>query len=167
MTLAPPPALALRDSFASALPELAQPWEAAPAPDPRVVVVNAALAAELGLPPSWLDGEQAANFFTGNDLHGGATAVAQAYAGHQFGVYVPRLGDGRALLLGELRHADGRWRDIHLKGSGPTPFSRGGDGFAAVGPMLREFLISEALHHLGIPTTRSLAVVGTGRTIRR
>jgi uncharacterized protein YdiU (UPF0061 family) len=93
--------------------------------------------------------------------------VAQAYAGHQFGVFVPRLGDGRALLLGELADANGRLRDLHLKGSGPTPFSRGGDGRAAVGPMLREYLVSEAMHALGIPSTRSLAVVGTGRTVLR
>ena len=89
----------------------------------------------------------------------GATPVAQAYAGHQFGGFVPRLGDGRALLLGELVDADGRLRDIHLKGSGATPFARGGDGLAAVGPMLREYIVSEAMHALGVPTTRSLAVV--------
>ena len=93
--------------------------------------------------------------------------MAQAYAGHQFGGYVPRLGDGRALLLGELVDADGRLRDLHLKGSGRTPFARGGDGLAAVGPMLREYVVSEAMHALGIPTTRSLAVVATGRQVHR
>src|SRR5439155_16704469 len=93
--------------------------------------------------------------------------VAQAYAGHQFGQFAPRLGDGRALLLGEVVGADGRLRDVHLKGSGPTPFARGGDGLAAVGPMLREYVVSEAMHALGIPTTRSLAVVATGRPVRR
>jgi uncharacterized protein YdiU (UPF0061 family) len=93
--------------------------------------------------------------------------VAQAYAGHQFGGYNPRLGDGRALLLGELVDADGRVRDLHLKGSGRTPFSRGGDGLAAVGPMLREYVISEAMHALGVPTTRALAVVATGRPVYR
>jgi protein adenylyltransferase len=97
----------------------------------------------------------------------GAAPVAQAYAGHQFGGYVPRLGDGRALLLGELVDADGRVRDIHLKGSGATPFARGGDGLAAVGPMMREYVVSEAMHALGVPTTRSLAVVGTGRPVQR
>jgi uncharacterized protein YdiU (UPF0061 family) len=97
----------------------------------------------------------------------GAAPVAQAYAGHQFGGLVPRLGDGRALLLGELSDDRGRVRDIHLKGSGPTPFARGGDGFAAVGPMLREYVVSEAMHALGVPTTRSLAVVGTGRPVHR
>jgi uncharacterized protein YdiU (UPF0061 family) len=93
--------------------------------------------------------------------------VAQAYAGHQFGGFAPRLGDGRALLLGEIVGADGRLRDLHLKGSGRTPFARGGDGLAAVGPMLREYVVSEAMHALGIPTTRSLAVVATGRPVRR
>jgi uncharacterized protein YdiU (UPF0061 family) len=103
----------------------------------------------------------------GTDVPAGATPVAQAYAGHQFGGYNPRLGDGRALLLGELVGSDGRLRDLHLKGSGRTPFSRGGDGLAAVGPMLREYVVSEAMHALGIPTTRSLAVVATGRQVRR
>ena len=103
----------------------------------------------------------------GNLVPAGATPVAQAYAGHQFGGFVPRLGDGRALLLGELADTDGRPRDLHLKGSGRTPFARGGDGLAAVGPMLREYVVSEAMHALGIPTTRSLAVVATGRQVRR
>ncbi len=91
----------------------------------------------------------------------------QAYAGHQFGGYVPRLGDGRALLLGELVDGAGRRRDLHLKGSGPTPFARGGDGKAAVGPMLREYVIGEAMHALGIPTSRALAVLGTGERVVR
>jgi uncharacterized protein YdiU (UPF0061 family) len=103
----------------------------------------------------------------GNRVPSGASPVAQAYAGHQFGGFVPRLGDGRALLLGEVVDAGGRLRDLHLKGSGRTPFARGGDGLAAVGPMLREYVISEAMHALGIPTTRSLAVVATGRPVRR
>jgi uncharacterized protein YdiU (UPF0061 family) len=93
--------------------------------------------------------------------------VAQAYAGHQFGGFVPRLGDGRALLLGELVDTDGRLHDLHLKGSGRTPFARGGDGLAAVGPMLREYVVSESMHALGIPTTRSLAVVATGQPVQR
>ena len=103
----------------------------------------------------------------GTLVPGDAAPVAQAYAGHQFGGYVPRLGDGRALLLGELVGADGRIRDIHLKGSGATPFARGGDGLAAVGPMLREYIVSEAMHALGVPTTRSLAVVATGHPVQR
>src|SRR5205085_8843212 len=100
------------------------------------------------------------------DAHG-ANTLAQAYAGHQFGYLSPRLGDGRALLLGEVLDRDGRRRDVHLKGSGRTPFARGGDGKAAVGPMLREYVVSEAMHALGIPTTRALAVVATGRTVQR
>ena len=103
----------------------------------------------------------------GNAIPDGATPIAQAYAGHQFGGFSPRLGDGRARLVGEMIDVHGRRRDLHLKGSGRTPFARGGDGKAAVGPMLREFLISEALYSLGIPTTRSLAVVATGEAIRR
>jgi uncharacterized protein YdiU (UPF0061 family) len=103
----------------------------------------------------------------GTRVPGDATPVAQAYAGHQFGGYVPRLGDGRALLLGELVDGHGGLRDIHLKGSGATPFARGGDGLAVVGPMLREYIVSEAMHALGVPTTRSLAVVATGRPVQR
>ena len=106
-------------------------------------------------------------FLTGNMVPDGAVPVAQAYAGHQFGGYSPRLGDGRALLLGEVVDPRGRLRDIHLKGSGRTPFARGGDGLAAVGPMLREYIVSEAMHALGVPTTRSLAVIATGRTVQR
>ncbi|WP_232344588.1 protein adenylyltransferase SelO [Actinoplanes awajinensis] len=152
------PALTLTHRFADALPEMAVPWQAEDAPAPRLLVVDLELAAELGL-----DAEQlTVGLLTGTEPPAGATPVAQAYAGHQFGGYSPRLGDGRALLLGEI---DGR--DLHLKGSGRTPFARGGDGLAAVGPMLREYVISRALHALGIPTTRSLAVTATGRTIRR
>ncbi len=103
----------------------------------------------------------------GTRVPAGAEPVAQGYAGHQFGGWVPRLGDGRALLLGELVDSDGQLRDLHLKGSGRTPFARGGDGLAAVGPMLREYIVSEAMHALGIPTTRSLSVVATGRPVQR
>src|SRR3954447_5016940 len=141
---------------------MAVPWRADEAPDPRLLVLNEPLAAELGLDVDWLRGPDGVRFLVGNDVPGSAHPVAQAYAGHQFGFYNPRLGDGRALLLGEIAG-----RDLHLKGSGPTPFSRGGDGLAAVGPMLREYVVSEAMHALGIPTTRSLAVVGTGRRVRR
>ena len=142
-------------------------WQAETPPDTRLLVLNDTLAAELGLDSSWLRSPDGLRFLVGNLVPGGAVPVAQAYAGHQFGGYVPRLGDGRALLLGELVDDDGRPRDIHLKGSGPTPFARGGDGLAAVGPMLREYLVSEAMHALGVPTTRSLAVVATGRPVQR
>jgi uncharacterized protein YdiU (UPF0061 family) len=161
------PTVALGNRFARELPELAVPWRAEEAPDPRLLVLNEALAGELGLDPRSLRHPDGVRLLIGNHVPSGATPVAQAYAGHQFGGYAPRLGDGRALLLGELVDADGRLRDVHLKGSGRTPFARGGDGLAAVGPMLREYVVSEAMHALGIPTTRSLAVVATGRPVRR
>ncbi len=146
---------------------MAYPWQAEQVPAPRLLVLNEELAVELGLDPSSLSSEDGLRLLVGNLVPNGATPVAQAYSGHQFGGFAPRLGDGRALLLGELVDADGRVRDLHLKGSGRTPFARGGDGLAAVGPMLREYVISEAMHALGIPTTRSLAVVATGRQVRR
>ena len=167
VSVAPAPTVPLGDRFARELAELALPWQAEDAPDPRLLVLNEALAVELGLDPTWLRGPDGLRLLVGTGVPEGATPVAQAYAGHQFGGYSPRLGDGRALLLGELVDADGRLRDLHLKGSGRTPFARGGDGLAAVGPMLREYVVSEAMHALGVPTTRSLAVVATGRPVRR
>ena len=134
--------------------------------DPKLVVFNRPLAVELGLEAEAAERE-AAGMFSGNRLPEDATPIAMAYAGHQFGGFVPRLGDGRAILLGELRGRDGVLRDIQLKGAGLTPFSRGGDGRAALGPMLREYVISEAMYALGIPTTRSLAVVTTGERVFR
>jgi uncharacterized protein YdiU (UPF0061 family) len=167
MSIAPVSTVDLDDRFARELGEMALPWQAEPAPDPRLLVLNEPLAAELGLDPDWLRGPDGLRFLVGNLVPDGATPVAQAYAGHQFGGLVPRLGDGRALLLGEVASPDGQRRDLHLKGSGRTPFARGGDGLAAVGPMLREYVISEAMQALGVPTTRSLAVVATGRPVRR
>src|SRR6478752_7514277 len=155
------------NSFARELTGLYEPWQPAPAPSPRLLTLNVELAGELGLDPAALASPEGVAVLAGNVVPDGATPLAQAYAGHQFGSYSPRLGDGRALLLGELVDADGRLRDLHLKGSGRTPFARGGDGLAAVGPMLREFLISEAMHALGVPTNRSLAVLATGRQVRR
>jgi serine/tyrosine/threonine adenylyltransferase len=167
VSVAPDTTVALQDRFFRELPELAVRWQAETAPDLRLLVLNERLAADLGLDSSWLRSPDGLRFLVGNLVPGGAAPVAQAYAGHQFGGFVPRLGDGRALLLGELVDGGGRARDIHLKGSGPTPFARGGDGLAAVGPMLREYLVSEAMHALGVPTTRSLAVVATGRPVQR
>jgi serine/tyrosine/threonine adenylyltransferase len=167
VSVAPDTTVALQDRFFRELPELAVRWQAEAAPDVRLLALNEPLAAELGLDDGWLRGPDGLRFLVGNLVPHRAAPVAQAYAGHQFGGYVPRLGDGRALLLGELVDDDGRPRDIHLKGSGPTPFARGGDGLAAVGPMLREYLVSEAMHALGVPTTRSLAVVATGRPVQR
>jgi uncharacterized protein YdiU (UPF0061 family) len=161
------PAVALGNRFARDLPELSVPWRAEAVPDPRLLVLDEALAADLGLDPAWLRTDAGIGLLAGTAVPEGAAPVAQAYAGHQFGGYSPRLGDGRALLLGELTDSRGRVRDLHLKGSGRTPFARGGDGLAAVGPMLREYVVSRAMHALGIPTTRSLAVVATGRTVYR
>ncbi len=146
---------------------MAVPWHGREVPDARLLVLNEPLAADLGLDPGWLRTSDGLRLLVGNLVPQGAAPVAQAYSGHQFGGFSPRLGDGRALLLGEITDTAGRLRDIHLKGSGPTPFSRGGDGLAAVGPMLREYVVSEAMHALGVPTTRSLAVVGTGQRVRR
>jgi uncharacterized protein YdiU (UPF0061 family) len=159
-------AVVLNDRFSRELPEMAVPWQAEAAPDPRLLVLNDQLAADLGLDAAWLKSPDGLKFLVGNLVPDGATPVAQAYAGHQFGGFVPRLGDGRALLLGEIA-SGGTVRDLHLKGSGATPFARGGDGLAATGPMLREYIVSESMHALGIPTTRSLAVVGTGRPVHR
>lgn len=138
----------------------------APAPAPRLLMLNRGLARSLGLDADWLEAG-AAEMLSGNRLPAGAEPVAQAYAGHQFGGFAPQLGDGRALLLGEVLDGAGRRWDIQLKGSGRTPFSRGGDGKAAVGPMLREYVMGEAMAALGIPTTRALAVVATGAPVLR
>ncbi len=167
MSLAPAPAVTIDNRYARTLPELAVRWRAAAVPDARLLVLNEPLADELGLDPSWLRSPDGVRLLVGDAVPSGATPVAQAYAGHQFGMYVPRLGDGRALLLGEVADRQGALRDVHLKGSGRTPFARGGDGLAAVGPMLREYVVSEAMHALGIPTTRSLAVIATGRPVQR
>lgn len=167
MTSAAQSTVTLDGRFARELGEMAIPWQAERAPDPRLLVLNEPLAAGLGLDPDFLRGPDGLLLLTGNLVPSGATPVAQAYAGHQFGWLSPRLGDGRALLLGEITDTDGHLRDLHLKGSGRTPFARGGDGLAVVGPMLREYIVSEAMHAMGIPTTRSLAVVATGRPVVR
>jgi uncharacterized protein YdiU (UPF0061 family) len=138
-----------------------------PVAAPRLIQINLALAAELGLDVGALEADQLAAIFAGNFVPAGANPIAMAYAGHQFGQFVPQLGDGRAILLGEVRDRAGVWRDIQLKGSGPTPFSRSGDGRAALGPVLREYLVSEAMHVLGVPATRALAAVATGEPVYR
>ncbi|MEO2212453.1 protein adenylyltransferase SelO [Paenibacillus amylolyticus] len=139
---------------------------AVPVESPKLIIFNRLLASSLGLDVESLDSEEGAQIFAGNSIPEGAEPLAQAYAGHQFGNF-NMLGDGRALLLGEQITPQGERVDIQLKGSGRTPYSRGGDGRAAVGPMLREYIISEAMYALGIPTTRSLAVVSTGENIIR
>ena len=157
----------LDDWFARDLPELCVPWQPAGAADPALVLLNDRLAADLGLAPDTLACPEGVAVLCGDAVPPGANPVAQAYAGHQFGGYSPRLGDGRALLLGELAAPDGRRFDLQLKGSGRTPFARGGDGRAALGPMLREYVVSEAMASLGIPTTRALAVGSTGEAVQR
>jgi serine/tyrosine/threonine adenylyltransferase len=158
---------AFDNSYARELEGFYVPWKAAQVAQPKLVKFNRQLAEELGLDAGVLECDEGARIFAGNEPPEGAVPLAQAYAGHQFGGFVPQLGDGRALLLGEVIDRNGRRRDIQLKGSGPTPFSRAGDGRAALGPVLREYLIGEAMHALGIPTTRALAAVLTGERVFR
>src|SRR5699024_3436500 len=132
----------------------------------RIVLLNATLPAELGLNQPELQKKDGIDILSGNAMPIGATSIAQAYAGHQFGQFTI-LGDGRAIMIGEQLTPDGERFDIQLKGAGKTIFSRGGDGLAAIGPMLREYLISEALYGLNIPTTRSLAVVEADNAVHR
>ena len=155
------------NSFARSLEGFFKPCQAEPATAPTLLQFNHALAKELGLDPVALDSEAGLAIFSGNATPEGSEPLAQAYAGHQFGGFSPQLGDGRALLLGEVIDTQQRRRDIQLKGSGRTPFSRGGDGLAAIGPVLREYLIGEAMHALGVPTTRALAAVATGKHVYR
>ncbi|GAA4767919.1 protein adenylyltransferase SelO family protein [Microbacterium gilvum] len=160
--LAAPAVHGLEREWARRFPELSRPAAPARTPAPRVLALDADLAADLGLDPASLRAEEGVRFLTGESAPADAPPVAQVYAGHQWGVFRPLLGDGRAALLGERRAAgDGRLREIHLKGIGPTSMSRV-DGYATVGPMLREFALSASMHALGVPTTRALAVVATG-----
>lgn len=161
------PNIAFDNSYARELEGFYVPWKGATAPEPQVLRLNLALARELGLDPDMLTTPGAAAMLTGGVAPASASPLAMAYAGHQFGGFSPQLGDGRALLLGEFIDAAGRRRDIHLKGSGRTPFSRGGDGKAVLGPVLREYLFGEAMHAIGIPTTRALAASLTGEEVER
>jgi len=161
------PAFPFEHSYARALAGFYESCQPATVPAPTLLFFNRGLADELGLDLADLDADTLAAMFSGNALPEGAEPIAQAYAGHQFGQFNPQLGDGRALLIGELIDRRGRRRDVALKGSGRTPFSRRGDGKAALGPMLREALIGEAMHALGIPSTRALAVVATGEPVYR
>ncbi|WP_127903347.1 protein adenylyltransferase SelO [Solirhodobacter olei] len=138
-----------------------------PVAAPGLVALNEGLARDLGLDPAALKTPEGLAMLSGNALPEGAEPLAQAYAGHQFGGWNPQLGDGRAILLGEVRASDGKRYDIQLKGAGPTPFSRRGDGRAWLGPVLREYIVSEAMHALGVPTTRALAAVTTGEEVFR
>ena len=154
------------DNSYSRLPEtFFEPAAPTPVRQPRLLAFNEKLARELGLPD--LGEDEKATFFSGNALPAGSQPLAMAYSGHQFGHFSPQLGDGRAILLGEVIDQSGKRRDVQLKGSGPTPFSRRGDGRAALGPVMREYLVSEAFHALGIPATRALAAVTTGEKVLR
>ncbi len=139
----------------------------APVAAPALIAVNAPLARQLGIDPAAITSPDGIAMLAGNTVPDGAAPLAQAYAGHQFGGWVPQLGDGRAVLLGEVTDRTGRRFDIQLKGAGPTPFSRRGDGRAWLGPVLREYIVSEAMAALGVPTTRALAAVTTGETVWR
>ena len=159
--------LALSNTYAMELAGLHTPWSPTPAPRPDWLALNTELAIELGIDALALSGADGLSVLSGRALPEGVKPVAQAYAGHQFGHFSPQLGDGRALLLGEIVDTNGERRDIAFKGSGRTPFSRGGDGKASVGPVLREYLMGEAMQALGIPTTRGLAAVATGEQVQR
>jgi len=138
-----------------------------PVPAPKLLAWNEQLASELGLTDLGAKHEQLVDIFSGNRVPESAEPIALAYAGHQFGHFVPQLGDGRAVLLGELVDTQGKRRDVQLKGSGRTPFSRAGDGKSSLGPVIREYILSEAMHALGVPTTRALAAVLTGESVYR
>ncbi|WP_212525664.1 protein adenylyltransferase SelO [Actibacterium sp. MT2.3-13A] len=159
--------LKLENSYATLPARFYTAMAPTPVAAPALVKLNEALALELGLDPETLGSAEGVQMLAGNLVPEGATPLAQVYAGHQFGGFSPQLGDGRAILLGEVVDRNGRRRDIQLKGSGPTPYSRMGDGRAWLGPVLREYLVSEAMHALGIPTTRALAAVKTGEAVRR
>ena len=138
-----------------------------PVREPKLIKLNEALAKDLGLDPNSLSTPEGVEILAGNRVPRGSDPIAMAYAGHQFGNWVPQLGDGRAILLGEVTDTNGMRRDIQLKGAGRTPFSRMGDGRAAIGPVLREYIVSEAMAALGVPTSRSLAAVTTGESVVR
>lgn len=161
------PHFAFDNSYQRELNGLYAPWQGADLPGAQLLKLNEPLARELGLDPGQLRGEAGVAALAGSRAPAGAEPLAMVYAGHQFGGYSPQLGDGRALLLGELVDVHGRRRDLHLKGSGRTPFSRNGDGKAALQPVLREYLIGEAMHALGVPTTRALAAVLSGERVAR
>ena len=167
--LAPPATLSIPfDNTYARLPDrFFARLDPTPVDAPRLVKANRALAEQLGIDPDALESPEGVEVLAGNRVPAGAEPIAQAYAGHQFGYFSPQLGDGRAILLGEVVGRDGKRYDIQLKGSGPTPYSRRGDGRAAIGPVLREYLIGEGMHALGVPTSRALAAVTTGEPVYR
>lgn len=156
-----------KNSYARLPTRFFAPAQPLRSPSPTLIRINAPLAVDLGIDPEWLGSAAGLDMLSGRSIAEGAEPIAQAYAGHQFGNFVPQLGDGRAILLGEVVDGAGRRRDLQLKGAGRTAFSRGGDGRAALGPVLREYLVSEAMAALGVPTTRALAAVTTGEPVMR
>jgi len=160
-------AIAFDNSYARLPAQFYTRQEPVPVDAPAPIRVNRELALEMGLDADWLASDEGTRIIAGNALPEGAEPLASVYAGHQFGNYNPQLGDGRAVLLGEVLGPDGKRYDWQLKGSGPTPYSRGGDGRSPLGPVLREYVISEAMYRLGVPTTRSLAAVATGELVQR
>jgi len=155
------------NSFALRLEDFFVSCKSEPSSSPKLLKLNHNLAKELGLKAEFLNSKEGLDILSGNIPPNGSEPIAQAYSGHQFGGFTPLLGDGRALLLGEIINAQQERKDIQLKGSGRTPFSRGGDGKSALGPVLREYLLSEFMHVLGVPTTRALAAVSTGDSVNR
>lgn len=163
----PLPPFPFDNSYARLPEHFYRPARPAAAPEPELIRFNSPLAEELGIDVNASDEQELAAVFSGNDLPDNADPIALAYAGHQFGNFVPQLGDGRAILIGEVIDQCQKRRDIQLKGAGRTDFSRGGDGSAPIGPVIREYIVSEAMHALGIATTRALAAVTTGETVMR
>ena len=159
--------LPLEHSYAQLPERFYARLSAKPGPLPQMIAVNAELARTLGIDPDSLKSPEALALLGGRSYPETLQPIAMAYAGHQFGGFSPQLGDGRALLLGEIVNTAGQRYDVHIKGSGRTPYSRNGDGKAALGPVLREYLVSEAMHQLGVPTTRALAALSTGETVHR
>ena len=165
--IVPPPTIPFNNTYARLPERFYTRMPPTPVTEPRLIKMNKGLAAELGLDAGELAGPGGIAALAGNAVPEGAEPLAQVYAGHQFGGWSPRLGDGRAILLGEVVDLAGRHRDIQLKGAGPTPYSRMGDGRAWLGPVLREYIVSEAMHAMGVPTTRALAALSTGDTVLR
>ncbi len=161
------PAIPFDNSYARLPEQFFSRQEPTPVSRPGPIRVNSDLASALGIDPDWLASPEGVEVIAGNRVPEGSEPIATVYAGHQFGSYNPQLGDGRAILLGEVVGLDGKRYDIQLKGSGPTPYSRGGDGRAPLGPVIREYVVSEAMFALGVPTTRALAAVTTGETVAR
>lgn len=159
--------IAFDNTYAGLPPAFYSEQAPTPVQNPGIIAVNAPLASALGIDPLWLSSPEGIAMVAGNYLPPGAHPIATVYAGHQFGGFNPQLGDGRAVLLGEVNDTHGRHFDLQLKGAGPTAYSRGGDGRSPLGPVLREYVISEAMHKLGVPTTRALAAATTGELVYR